>query len=63
MATISWPCAYAHNPFLQKFRFVLVWLAQGIGIVNELVDWLLAPVRGFFRVLVGIFKSSESTAA
>ncbi len=63
MATIFLALAYAHSPFLQKFRFVLVWLAQGIGIVNELVDWLLAPVRGFFRVLVGIFKSSETTAA
>ena len=63
MATIFLALAYAHSPFLQKFRFVLVWLAQGIGIVNELVDWLLAPVRGFFRVLVGIFKSSESTPA
>ncbi len=63
MATIFLALAYAHSPFLQKFRFVLVWLAQGIGIVNELVDWLLAPVRGFYRVLVGLFKSSETTAA
>jgi len=27
------------------------------------VDWILAPVRGFFRVLVGIFKPSEAEAA
>lgn len=63
MATIFLAVAYAHSPFLQKFRFVLVWLAQGIGIVNELVDWILAPVRGFFRVLIGIFKPSETEAA
>ena len=63
MATILLAVAYAHSPFLQKFRFVLVWLAQGIGIVNELVDWILAPVRGFFRVLAGIFKPSETEAA
>jgi tellurite resistance protein TerC len=63
MATIFLALAYAHSPFLQKFRFVLVWLAQGIGIVNEFVDWLLAPVRGIFRVLMGVFKSSESTPA
>ena len=63
MATILLAVAYAHSPFLQKFRFVLVWLAQGIGIVNELVDWILAPVRGFFRVLAGLFKPSETEAA
>ncbi len=63
MATILLAIAYAHSPFLQKFRFVLVWLAQGIGIVNEFVDWLLAPVRGIFRIVAGLFRSSESTPA
>ncbi len=63
IATILLALAYAHSKFLQRFRFVLVWLAQGIGIVNELVDWILAPINGFIRALVGIFKPSESTAA
>ena len=63
IATILLALAYAHSRFLQRFRFVLVWLAQGIRIVNELVDWLLAPISGFIRALVGIFKPSESTAA
>ncbi len=65
IATILLALAYAHSRFLQRFRFVLVWLAQGIGIANELVDWLLAPVRGFIRALTGIFKPepSEPTAA
>lgn len=62
-ATILLALAYAHSPFLQKFRFVLVWLAQGIGIVNEFVDWLLAPVRGLFSLVAGIFRSSESASA
>jgi tellurite resistance protein TerC len=51
-ATILLALAYAHSPFLQRFRFVLVWLAQGIGIVNEFVDWVFAPLRGLFRALV-----------
>jgi tellurite resistance protein TerC len=65
VATIVLALAYAHSKFLQRFRFVLVWLAQGIGIANELVDWLLAPVRGVLRAIAGIFKteSSEPTAA
>jgi multisubunit Na+/H+ antiporter MnhB subunit len=45
--------AYAHFKPIQKLRFILVWLSQGIGIVNELVDWVLAPLRGLFT-LIGI---------
>lgn len=61
-ATILLALAYAHSPFLQRFRFVLVWLAQGIGIVNELVDWVFAPLRGLVRGLVSMLKPSEATA-
>jgi tellurite resistance protein TerC len=43
--------AYAHIKPLQKLRFILVWLSQGIGIVNELVDWVLAPLRGLFTLI------------
>jgi tellurite resistance protein TerC len=53
--------AYAHSPFLQRFRFVLVWLTQGIGIINELVHWIFAPVRGFSRAVVHVFKPSSKT--
>jgi tellurite resistance protein TerC len=62
-ATILLALAYAHSPFLQRFRFVLVWLVQGIGIVNEFVDWVFAPVRGLVRVLFSIFKRTEPTPA
>ena len=53
--------AYAHSPFLQRFRFVLVWLTQGIGIINELVDWIFAPFRGLSRAVVHVFKPSSKT--
>ena len=58
-ATILLAIAYAHSPFLQRFRFVLAWLAQGIGIINELVDWIFAPLRGLLHALAGIFKASS----
>jgi tellurite resistance protein TerC len=62
--TILLALAYAHIPVLQKLRFILVWLVQGIGIINELVDWVLAPLRGLLGLLAGLFKSpSEPTAA
>lgn len=60
-STILLALAYAHSPALQKFRFVLVWLAQGIGIITEFVDWIFAPLRGLFHVFTGIFKSSSET--
>ena len=63
MLTILLALAYAHSKFLQRFRFVLIWLAQGIGIVNELVDWVFAPVRGILTVIAGLFKSSEPEVA
>jgi tellurite resistance protein TerC len=53
--TIALALAYAHIPFLQKIRFVLVWLTQGIGIVNELVDWLFIPFKAIFNFVVGLF--------
>jgi len=65
MGTILLALAYAHSPFLQRFRFVLIWFAQGIGIVNEFVDWIFAPLRGTVRAVAEIFKSepSEPTVA
>lgn len=58
-ATILLAIAYAHSPFLQRFRFALTWLAQGIGIVNEFVDWIFVPLRGLLRAFVRVFKSSS----
>jgi tellurite resistance protein TerC len=60
-ATILLALAYAHSPFLQRFRFALAWLAQGIGIVNEFINWIFAPVRGLLRAFTGIFKSASET--
>jgi tellurite resistance protein TerC len=59
VATILLALAYAHIPFLQKFRFALIWLAQGIGIINELVDWLFAPFKGLFNLITGLFIRSK----
>jgi tellurite resistance protein TerC len=56
--------AYAHLPVLQKLRFILIWLVQGIGIVNELVDWALAPVRGLLAWIMDLFRTPpERTGA
>ncbi|MFN8384706.1 MAG: hypothetical protein U0V02_22415 [Anaerolineales bacterium] len=64
VVTILLALAYAHIPFLQKFRFVLMWLAKGIGIVNEFVDWLFLPFKAVFNLIAGLFvRKSESQMA
>ena len=62
--TILLALAYAHIPLVQKLRFILIWLVQGIGIINELVDWILAPPRGLLQVFIGLFRrpSAPTTA-
>jgi hypothetical protein len=55
--------AYAHIKSLQKLRFVLLWLSHGIGIVNEFVDWLLAPIRGIFKLIGSMFRESGNVQA
>jgi tellurite resistance protein TerC len=55
VAIIVLALAYAHIPLLQKSRFVLAWLVQGIGIVNEFVDWLFLPFKAVFNLVAGLF--------
>jgi tellurite resistance protein TerC len=59
--TIALALAYAHIPFLQKIRFVLVWLTQGIGIINELVDWLFIPFKTIINFIAGLFVRIPSS--
>ena len=55
--------AYEHIKPLRKIRFVLVWLSQGIGIINELVNWLFAPVRGLIALFTNLFRPQRKKRA
>ena len=59
VAIILGALAYAHIHFLQKFRFILAWLSQGIGIINQLVDWVFFPLKSLFQWLVKTKRSSR----
>jgi tellurite resistance protein TerC len=61
VAIILAALAYAHSHFLHRFRFVLVWLTQGIGIVNDFVAWIIAPFFGLARAVIRIFKPASKT--
>ena len=46
---------YARVKVLHFLRPILVWVGQGMGNLNELIDWALVPVglvfKGFFRII------------
>ena len=48
---------YAHSKLMQKFRPVLIWIAQGFANLNELIDWALVPFYALFRLLARGGKS------
>lgn len=59
IATILLCLAYAYIPFLQVFRPLLVWLSQGLGIMNDIINWVSAPLRGIFYLIGLIFKKKS----
>lgn len=59
MSIIALSLAYAHLPFLRIFRPVLVWLSQGFGIINALIVWVLAPLRGLVYLVRLAFRRPE----
>ena len=67
VSTILLSLAYAHSRLLQKLRPVLVWIAQGLANMNELVDWALVPVFGLLHLLLRpvlvLFKKPSRSAA
>jgi tellurite resistance protein TerC len=56
MATLALCLAYAHLKFLRFFRPLLVWISQGMSLVNGTISWALAPLGGLFHLVKLIFK-------
>jgi tellurite resistance protein TerC len=56
IAIIVISLAYAHIPVLQRLEFLLKWLSQGMGIINDFVDWLFIPFKTIFE---RIFRNSS----
>ena len=50
ISTLLLAVAYEHLAFLHVFRPLLVWLSQGLAIVNNLVSWLLVPLFAILRI-------------
>ena len=50
--------AYAHIPFLQRFQFILNWIAWSIGLVNSLLGWIFWPIKTAFALSMNLLRSS-----
>lgn len=53
--------AYARIPLLQKLDFLLRWLSQGMGIINNFVDWILAPFNAVLRFFLRPFSKGKTS--
>jgi tellurite resistance protein TerC len=53
--------AYAHISFLQRFRFILSWLAIGMGYGNNLINWILWPIKTVFVLVVDGMRGSPDS--
>ncbi len=49
IGTLLLALAYEHVPFLKIMRPALIWISQGFGILNELINWLVTPITALMR--------------
>lgn len=56
-ATILIALAYDRfAPLRLVLRPLLIWLSQGFGLINAMINWLLAPLRGLFGLIGRLFR-------
>jgi tellurite resistance protein TerC len=60
--TLLLALAYGHLRFLQFFRPLLVWVSQLFAIVNMLISWVFAPIKGLFNLIIGWIKGARKPA-
>jgi tellurite resistance protein TerC len=51
VATVLLVLAYSHFRFLHVLRPALIWISQGFAIINKLIVWLMAPIKGLFGLI------------
>jgi tellurite resistance protein TerC len=63
IGTILLALAYERFKFMKVFRPLLIWLSQGFAIVNALITWVFAPVKGLLGLFMHIFEKREPDRA
>lgn len=61
IATILLALAYERFKFMKAFRPLLIWLSQGFALINGLITWVFAPLRGLLGLLVRLIQPRTPT--
>jgi tellurite resistance protein TerC len=56
IGTIILAIAYSRIKFLQILRPLFIWLSQGFALLNGLVSWIFAPLKGVLNLIIHLFK-------
>ncbi len=62
MGTIALSLAYAHLPFMMIFRPLLIWISQGLALVNGFITWVLAPLTGIWNLITKLRRRQPPAA-
>ena len=61
VATILLALAYERFKILKVFRPLLIWLSQGFALINGLITWIFAPLKGIFTLISKLFTPRHAT--
>lgn len=63
IATILLTLAYAHFKPMRLLRPLLIWISQGLALVNGTITWVLAPFVGIFHLFTRLFKRNTPSTS
>jgi tellurite resistance protein TerC len=61
IATILLALAYERFKFMKFFRPLLIWLSQGFALINGIITWVFAPIKGVFTLVSKLFPRRRAT--
>jgi len=61
IATILLALAYERFKFMKFFRPLLIWLSQGFALINGIITWIFAPIKGIFTLVSKLFLRQRAT--
>jgi tellurite resistance protein TerC len=62
IGTILFAIAYSQFKLLRYSRPFFIWISQGLTLLNGLVSWAFAPLRGALNLIAQLFKQPMAKA-
>lgn len=62
IGTILFAIAYSQFKLLRYSRPFFIWISQGLTLLNGLVSWAFAPLRGVLNLIAQLFKQPMAKA-